>query len=91
MGEREERIHLQELAEELTGRAWVANVHRRARGPVLEVTNPDERTLNESIVCSDSDDNGLTYGILGGQTLGPVIDVGAAADRIQHVLRSVGR
>jgi hypothetical protein len=97
MGEREQRIGLRDLAEELTRRNWVAHVRRRGKGPVLEVTNPevgntDERLLTEVITCQDAPgSDGLAYGLPGGQTIGLVTDVETAADQIQHVLRSVGQ
>jgi hypothetical protein len=91
MEERDERFYLQELAEELTGREWVADVRQHSSGPVLEVTNPRVREMSESIVCQNTGESGPTYSYDGGQVIGSVTDVERAADQIQHVLRSVGR
>jgi hypothetical protein len=95
MGERRQEIGLQDLADELNRRKWVAHVRRRSTGPVLEVTNPEtaspgERPLTETITCDETPD-GLAYCLPGGQTIGLLTDVKSAADQVQHVLRSVGQ
>lgn len=96
MGEREETTGLQNLAAELTRRGWGAHLRRLRRGPCLEVTNPqtgsaDEPPLAELVTCQAApDDGGLAYALPGGQVIGSVSDVEAAAENIQHVLRSVG-
>jgi hypothetical protein len=95
MEEHQARSHLKQLADELASRDWHAVVCQVRRGVVLEVTNPevsspDEPPLRETITCEDTGDGEFAYSFVGGQLIGQVVDVPAAADQIQHVLRSVG-
>lgn len=96
MSEREQRNALQLLADELTRRGWIAHMPSRSK-VVLEVTNPargagSEPALTETVRCQDAaGGTGLAFCLPGGHVVGPATDVDAAADQIQHVLRSVGQ
>jgi hypothetical protein len=78
--------HLESLRAELTGRGWKAEIRRTSSRAVLRVRNPAPPKLNDEIVCEDG-----AFRWECGQEIGPVTEVGGVADRIQHVLREVGK
>ncbi|MEV5710959.1 hypothetical protein [Actinoallomurus sp. NPDC052274] len=88
MANHDDRAQLIQLAEVLKRRDWPARIRQRGDRFTLTVTNPADEELNESVVCSASD-NGLAYSVPGGQELGPTADVEKVADRLQNMLRSV--
>ncbi|MFC5748583.1 hypothetical protein [Actinomadura rugatobispora] len=78
--------HLNKLHEEFVARGWPAEARTARSRTVLHVTNPDDPALNDTFVVK----NGVVR-FAWGQGVGPVTELSAVADRIQDVLRGVGR
>jgi homospermidine synthase len=82
----EASVFLARLAAELRSRGWVTELRSDGR---LVVTNPLDAGMREVIGCRQRD-GGWEFRWSWDASLGPVNDVEAAADRITHVLRTVG-
>lgn len=77
--------HLEALRDELTRRAWNAEVRRTSSRVVLHVSNPNIPALDDKITC-----DGNVFCWAWGRDIGPVTGVPGVADRIVYVLREVG-
>jgi hypothetical protein len=84
--------HLEELRHEMTGRGWITSLQEPSgRTPRLFVQNPDPEAavLKDHILVVRYDD-GLCWFVWSWATrVAPASDIGHAADRITHVLRTI--
>jgi hypothetical protein len=78
--EADAKTNLEHLRAELDRRGWTARLHRDR--VALQVCNPAEQALNETVVCADQ-----MFRWASGQDIGPTNQTALVADRIMHVLR----
>jgi hypothetical protein len=81
------RAHLERLAAELKRREWTTEF--RSDGRWLAVINPNAPELQERVGCRHLA-GGWEFHWAGGGPAGPAEDIADTADRIVHVLRTVG-
>lgn len=86
---REQQLaHLGKLAEELTSSGLHAELVGTVSKPYLKVANADTPTLNERVLCQQTDDR-WAYWWPWKQPIGSVGDLVLVVNRIAMVLRSV--
>jgi len=82
--------YLGSLAAELRRRGLDAQVVARSARPYVKAANQRTPELNERVLCYRTDDQSLAFWWPWRQSIGPVDDLEAVADKVAEVLRSVG-
>jgi hypothetical protein len=81
--------HLRCLAEELRSRGFASQLLETGRQPSIKVANPDTPELAERVLCRPADDGSWCFWWPWRQPIGSADDLGAVAQKITTVLRSV--
>ncbi|WP_084955821.1 hypothetical protein [Thermoactinospora rubra] len=84
--------YLSELGSELERRGFIVGLNTsQGHPPLLEVVNAVAPVMRDAILTGADDEGRLCFWFPWRAPIGPVTDIGAAADRVERVLAEAGR